>query len=61
MVENRYRKNTIIILVVSAILTLFTFIFVDHHLGTPDRVQQGRTTLLSGGSTMAPATTKAPE
>lgn len=47
MSESRTAKNMMIIVVASALMTLFTYIFVDHHLNTPDKVQQDRSSLLS--------------
>ena len=53
MVENRFAKNVLIISVVSAGLTLFTYILVAHHRDTPDRVRRELSTLLSTGSSVA--------
>ena len=56
MVEKRFAKNVLIISVVSAVLTLFTYILVAHHRDTPNRVRQDRSTLLSTGSSVAERT-----
>jgi cytochrome c5 len=53
MADNRFAKNVTIILVVSAALTLFTYIFVDHHRDIPNRVQQERAALLGASSGVA--------
>lgn len=53
MAEKRFAKNVSIILVISAGLTLFTYIFVGHHRDVPDRVRQERIALLSTGSSVA--------
>ncbi len=53
MAEKRLAKNISIILVISVLLALFVFIFVDHHRDTPNRIQQQRNTLLSTGSSLA--------
>ncbi len=50
MAEKRFAKNVLIISTVSIVLTLFIYIFVDHHRDTPDRIQQYRSILLSSGS-----------
>ena len=52
MAEKRFAKNVSIILVISAGLTLFTYIFVGHHRDIPDRVRQERNALLSTGSSV---------
>ncbi len=52
MAEKRFAKNVSIILVISAGLTLFTYIFVEHHRDIPDRVLQERNALLSTGSSV---------
>lgn len=50
MTEKRFAKNVLIISTVSIVMTLFIYIFVDHHRDTPDRIQQYRSILLSSGS-----------
>jgi cytochrome c5 len=52
MTEKRYATNVSMILGVSIVLMLFIFILVAHHRDVPDRVQQGRGTLLGAGSSV---------
>ncbi len=47
MAENRFAKNVLIISVVSTVVALFTYIFVEHHRDVPNRIEQDRKTLLS--------------
>ena len=56
MAEKRFAKNVLIISVVSAVMALFTYIFVDHHRDTPNRIQQQRNALLGAGSGAAERT-----
>ena len=56
MTEKRFAKNVLIISVVSAVLTLFTYILVAHHRDTPNRVRQDRNALLGAGSGVAEQT-----
>lgn len=56
MVEKRLAKNIWIITVVSAVLTLFVYILVDHHRDTPNRIRQDRSTLLGTSSSVAERT-----
>jgi len=46
MADNRVVINVLIISTASVLITLFTYIFVAHHLDTPDRVQRERSALL---------------
>ncbi|MEE8387830.1 MAG: c-type cytochrome [Acidiferrobacterales bacterium] len=50
MAEKRFAKNVLIISMVSIVLALFIYIFVDHHRDTPNRILQDRRALLSSGS-----------
>ena len=58
MAENRFAKNVLIISVVSAVMALFTYIFVNHHRNVPIRIEQDRRNLLStsDGSSVAERT-----
>lgn len=56
MVEKRFAKNVLIISVASAVLALFTYIFVAHHRDTPNRIRRELGTLLSTGSSVAERT-----
>jgi cytochrome c5 len=56
MANKRFAKNLSIILVISAMLTLFIYIFVSHHRDIPNRIQQNRNALLSTGSSVAERT-----
>ena len=49
MAKPRFKKNMLIISVASVVLTLFTYVFVSHHLDTPNRVLEDRINLLSSG------------
>ena len=51
MAEKRLAKNVLTLSVASALLALFTYIFVSHHRDTPNRAQQDRSALLSTSST----------
>jgi cytochrome c5 len=56
MTEKRFAKNVLIISVVSAVLTLFTYILVAHHRDTPNRIRQDRNAQLGAGSGVAEQT-----
>ncbi len=56
MAEKRFATNVSIIVGVSAVLTLFVFLLVDHHRDIPDQVQKRRDALLRSGSSAAAGT-----
>ncbi len=53
MAEKSYANNLTIILVVSALLMVFTFALVIHHRDIPNQIEKDRATLLGARSTSA--------
>src|SRR3989304_1435707 len=56
MTDKRFAKNVSIVLGISGVLVLFSFVLVAHHRDVPDQVRQNRHALLGSGSSAAERT-----
>ncbi len=56
MTDKRWAKSFWILLGIGVAMTLFGYVLVSHHRGTPDQIRQQRNALLRTGSSVAEGT-----